>query len=375
MKFTVSSKALKNVTSLGIIKANISQFYYRSNVAQITATQDALKINIEASGIMTEMTLKGSGDEDTTKSVMIECAKFKNLIDSIDNDIITLEFIEGGIYVHAGRSKFAIPQLMDTNDAQLNAPNQGLTRDSVITIKPEDWQFVKDHQMYAISKSEKRPVYKNVWVGENKELIVGDMDISLFTYSNYGEFDTTCLLPPSLINLFISIPEGARIARCGRTYLLEIETDSYSMVTEFTPKYEDDETVGSYNAKIILSKLVHPENFVTVDISSIIKFINQASIVNQADVGKITEFIIADNQLTLNNRTNSCSMEVTSSENYQVNFATEFLKRVLSGFDADQVNIAPMYGNMVTPDGQQIQRVIGCIFWTEKLTAILAGQG
>ena len=68
-------------------------------------------------------------------------------------------------------------------------------------------------------------------------------------------------------------------------------------------------------------------------------------------------------------------MEVTSSENYQVNFATEFLKRVLSGFDADQVNIAPMYGNMVTPDGQQIQRVIGCIFWTEKLTAILAGQG
>ena len=119
MKFTVSSKALKNVTSLGIIKANISQFYYRSNVAQITATQDALKINIEASGIMTEMTLKGSGDEDTTKSVMIECAKFKNLIDSIDNDIITLEFIEGGIYVHAGRSKFAIPQLMDTNDEVL----------------------------------------------------------------------------------------------------------------------------------------------------------------------------------------------------------------------------------------------------------------
>ena len=80
MRFTVSTKPLKNVTDLGIIKANISKFYYRSNIVQITATRDTLKLNIEASGIKSRMTLSGSGDSDTAASVLVECAKFKNLI-------------------------------------------------------------------------------------------------------------------------------------------------------------------------------------------------------------------------------------------------------------------------------------------------------
>ena len=376
MKFTVSTIPLKNVMNLGIIKSNISKFYYRSNIVQITADRDTLKLNIEAASIKTRMTLRGSGDEDAVRTVMVECLKFKNLIDSIDSEIISLEFIDGGLYVHTGTSKFAISQIIDANDAQLDEPVDNFDTANTITITSSDWQFINDHQMFAISTSEKRPVYKNVWVGSDNAAIVGDFDASLFTYSKHGNFDSSCLIPPTLINLFTSIPEGSTIAKIDKNYVLNIETDNYSMVTEFTPKYEDDETVGSYNSEIILNILKHPENFITLDINPIIKFINQTAIVNQSDAGKITDFILGDGKLLLNNRSNSYSTEVDTDASYTVKFATAYLKSVLSNLDDDKVNVAPMKRTVPGANGQPATEItIGCIFWTDDLTIVLAGQG
>jgi len=375
MKFVVNTKPLKNVTNLGIIKANVSKYFYRSNLVQITANRDTLKLNIEASGIKTRMTLKGSGDEDTERSILLDCLTFKNLIDSIDKDVVTIEFVAGAIYVHAGTSKFAISQTLDVNDVQLDEPDDQYTGNTPVGIKPADWQFVKDHQMYAISTSENHPVYKNVWVGNDRDVIVGDFDCSLFTYSKNGNFDATCLLPPSLINLFTSIPEGSTVSKIGKAYLLNITTDSYSMVTEFTPKYEDDDAVGSYNSQIILGMLNHPENYITVETTPIIKFINQAAIISQSDVDKIIDFSVSDGQLVLTNKSSSYSMEVNTSASYSVKFATEFIKSVLSNFDADTINIAPMTRNMVGDNGQTVPVTIGCIFWSDTLTTVLAGQG
>ncbi len=230
--------------------------------------------------------------------------------------------------------------------------------------------------MFAISTSEKRPVYKNVWVGSDNAAIVGDFDASLFTYSKHGNFDSSCLIPPTLINLFTSIPEGSTIAKIDKNYVLNIETDNYSMVTEFTPKYEDDETVGSYNSEIILNILKHPENFITLDINPIIKFINQTAIVNQSDAGKITDFILGDGKLLLNNRSNSYSTEVDTDASYTVKFATAYLKSVLSNLDDDKVNVAPMKRTVPGANGQPATEItIGCIFWTDDLTIVLAGQG
>lgn len=373
MKFTVSTKPLKNVTDLGIIKANISKFYYRSNVVQITANRDTLKLNVEASGIKSRMTLKGSGDEDATKSILVDCSVFKSLIDGIDTDTMSIEFIDGGMRIQAGTSKFAIPQMLDVNDVQLDEPVDQYTASSTITVKPADWQFVKDHQMYAISSSAQHPVYKNVWVGSDKDILVGDFDSSLFTYSKKGEFDTTCLFPTSLINLFTSIPDGSTVSKVGRNYVLNIETDSYSMLTEFIPKYEDDEAVGSYNSGIILGMLAHPESYITIDVSPVTKFINQSSLLNQSDLDKIIEIAIADNTMTLTNKDSSYTMQVTSSESYSVKFDSTLLKSVLSNFDDDKVNIAPM--TREEPDGDaMVTKTIGCIFWTDNLTTLLAGQ-
>lgn len=366
MKFTVNTKSLKNATDLGIIKANISKYYYKSNVVQITATTDTLKINVEASGIKTKMVLGGSGDEDTVSSIIVDCSIFKSLIDSIDTDILSIEFIAGGIYIHAGTSKFSIPQMLDVNDVQLEEPSDDYDITSTSTIVPADWQFIKDHQMYAIATKESHPVYKNVWVGQDKDVIVGDYDSSLFTYSKRGKFDTTCLFPASLINLFTSIPEGSTVSKIGKSYILNITTDNYSIITEFLPKYEDDESVGSYNSAMILNMLAHPEQFITLDIAPLTKFINQTAILAQSEMDKVFDFILKDGELTLSNTTSSYSMQVDSSENYTVKFSSDLFKRVLSNFDSDKINIAPMYRGDMT---------IGCIFWTDNLTTLLAGQG
>lgn len=375
MKFTVSTKPLKNVTDLGIIKANISKFYYRSNIVQITANKDTLKLNIEASGIKTRMTLKGSGDEDKSVSIMVDCSMFKNLLNSIENDVITLEFVEGGLCIHAGTSKFAISQMLDVNDVQLTEPIDQYTATSSVVIKPADWQFIKDHQMYAISTSAQHPVYTNAWIGSNNEIIVGDYESSLFTYSKRGNFDSVCLFPTSLINLFTSIPEGSTVSKVGRNYVLSIDTDSYSMLTEFLPKYEDDESVGSYNSEIILGMLNHPDKFVTVEVGPITKFINQTAILNQNDMDKIIDFVIKDGKLTMSNKTSSYSMEVAADESYEVKFPSDMLKNVLSNFDADKVNIAPMRRDETDDDGNTKVITIGCLFWTDTLTTLLAGQG
>ena len=365
MKFTVNTKPLKNVTNLGIIKANISRHYHRSSLVQITADCNTLKLNIEASRIKTEMTLHGSGDGDTAKSIIVECTKFKALLDSLDNDVTTLEFVDGGLCIHAGSSKFVIPQMLDVNDVQLDTPMDQYHAESTVIIQPRNWQFIKDHQMFALATKEERPVYRNVWVGADHDVIVGDMDLSLFTLSKRGDFGTSCLLPATLINLFASIPEGSTVSKVGRSYILTIATDSYSLVTEFTPKYEDDESVGSYSSEIIMSKLVHPAEYVTVDASPVLKFISQTALFRETDIDKALTFGIADGKLTLANKANTYSMSVATSASYSLLFNADLLKGVLSNLDSNTVNIAPM--------SDESGKVAGCIFWTDDLTAILAG--
>ena len=373
MKFTVNTKPLKNVIALGIIKANVSNFYKRSQLVQITATRDSLTLNIQASSIKTRMILHGSGDEDVVVSTIVDCSQFKQLVDSIDTTVMSLDFIPGGISIRTGSSKFSIPQTLDIEDARLDEPMEDFTPTNPITIKPSDWQFVKDHQMYAISKKEEHPVYTNVWVSSDHDILVGDFDLGRFTYSHQGTFDTTCLLPTSLINLFTSIPDNSVIYKVGRSYVLQVETDSYSMVTEFLPKYEDDESVGNYNSAIILSRLVHPEQFMSINAEPIIKFLNQTNILNQSDRDKVLDVTLAEGKLTVSNRNGSYSADARGVNDFTIKFNLDLFKGVISNFDADTINMAPLMGASKGPDGQIKEIPVGCIFWTDKLTAMLAG--
>lgn len=373
MRFTVSTKPLKNVIKLGIIKANISNYYHRSTVVQITANRDTLKLNIEASGIKTCMTLKGSGDEDTTAITIVDCLMFKNLIDSIDSDILTIEFIDGGIYIYAGTSKFALSQVLDANDVQLNEPTDIREAQSTVIMHPEDWQFVKDHQLYALADNQDQPIYTNVWVGSNHEVITGDVKVERFTYSKKGSFDSQCLLTPSLINLFTSIPGGSVVSRVGKNYILSIETDSYSLLTDFLPKYESDAGVGSYNADIFLGIMAHPDSCVTLDLTPINKFLKQTSILGNSERARLFTLSIGDGKLTLSNESSSYSVDVVTEDSYSIQFSIDLLRGALASFDSDRIHIAPTRSESYAEDIQD-SNPTGCIMWTDELTVVLSAE-
>ena len=265
--------------------------------------------------------------------------------------------------------------MLDVNDVQLTEPIDNYSTTGSITIRPSDWQFVKDHQLYAVSASETRPVYKNVWVSDKKDVVTGDMDRGLFTYSKACDFGSTCLLPASLVNLFTTIPEGATITKADRDYILDIEADSYKMITQFTPRYEDDESIGSYHAEIVMDKFKHPDEHIILDIVPMVKFINQNAILANSDKDKVLGFAVDNGTLTLSTPSNSYSMPADTTKNYSIYFDIEFIKPLLASFDTDKINMAPMSRMAEDDDGKQFEQVYGLSFWSDTLTMVLAGKG
>ena len=70
-KFTVSTKPLIDGLNLGILNANISNFFQRSTMAQVTANKNTLVINLEAAFIYSEVEFKGMGTEDESATIFV----------------------------------------------------------------------------------------------------------------------------------------------------------------------------------------------------------------------------------------------------------------------------------------------------------------
>ena len=366
MKFTLSTKPLQNAVDLGIIKENISKFNQKSCLAQITATRETLRINIEAPSIYTEISLKGSGDSDTAETIFVDCSLLRQLIDSFDKDVTSLDFVEGGIVLHSGSSKFTLPKLLDSSNLSLNRPASTSDTDS-IELKSGDWKFVKDHQMFAISIWMIHPVYTKVWIGEDGKVIVGDIDNVIFTLSNKSNLGSTCLLNPTIINLFTNLPEGSKIKKIDNSYILMVETDGYTLTSQFIPEYETDEGVGSYNSEAILGTLNKPENYIEVDVAPVIKFLNQADIVATAQ-DTSTSFKVEGDILTLSRGSGDLKMNVNKVgqiDNYLGDFKSTFFKSIFSSMDSDKIKIGPVYNE---------DELSGSLFWTDNLSVVLAFQ-
>ena len=367
MKFTTSTKPFQNAIDLGIIKENISKFNQKSCLAQVTATRENLRINIEAPSIYTEMVLKGSGDSDTETSVYVDCSSLRQLVDSFDKDVTTLDFVEGGIVLHSGSSKFTLPKLIESNNLSLTRPADAAENATSIELKSGDWKFVKDHQMFAISIWMIHPVYTKVWIGEGGKVIVGDIDNVIFTLSEKSNLGSTCLLNPTIINLFTNLPEGSKIQKIDNSYLLTVDTDGYLLKSQFVPEYEADEGVGSYNSDAILETLNKTEAYIEVDVAPIIKFLNQADIIATAQ-DTSTFFKIEGNKLTLTRGASDLKLDVTKTgelADYSGDFKSTFFKSIFSSVDSDKIKIGPVYNE---------EELSGCVFWTDSLAVVLAFQ-
>ena len=218
--------------------------------------------------------------------------------------------------------------------------------------------------MYAIGMSSVRPIYNRAWVGQSGDVIVGDYENSIFTKSDKNQLDKTCLLSHTIINLFNSLPEGAVIATSENGYVISVQTDGYEYLTEFSPEYESDEGVGSYNSEIILDMLnTDDSQSVTVNVNGIKKLLDQTSILSSKSDNTIL-FKLEPGQISLvdDNIDGKISVEGNVEGSYELKFKTDLIKSVMSNFDEETINMAPKHQGDV---------IVGIIFWTKNMSVVL----
>ena len=360
MQFTVSTKPFADALDLGVIPANISKYYRLSCLAQLTATKNQLRINLEASNVVTEILLKGSGDEDREVTGFVDCLVLKQLVNTFESNTTRIEYADGGLILYSGNSKFNMPFLAEASEGELRRPNLPANNVTKIPLSLDDWKFVKDYQMYAIALSFVHPVYTNVWIGQDGDVIVGDFDNSLFTFSKKNNLGTTCLLPDTIINLFNSLPSGASITMMDKSYRVDVKTDGYEYATEFTPKYEDEN--ANYSAEPILSSVVKDEsNAVKVAVAPITKALSQAELLSSTS--EVVDLSVTANEVRIKDENIDCKLSFEGTCNpFEVQLNSKLFKSLVNHIDAENMTISP-----IVNDGE----VAGIIVWTPSLTVML----
>lgn len=363
MKFTLSTKPFADALALGIINSNVSRFYSKSCVAQLTIEGNCLRINLQALQIITELTLKGKSDGTGPNIVIVDSMLLKQLVSTFEASTTTLELTDDGLVIHSGKSKFNLPNVSEVDSTYLDRPVSELDNNTMVSIDKSDWKFIKDNQLYAISMSFSYPVYTRVWVSDSSDVLVSDIDNGLFTHSNRGKLGSTCLLTDTIINLLNSLPEGSKLAKLDNSYLISAHTDTFSLVSEFTPEYEDD--IGSYNSPMILKMIEKDNPSIKIPTASVKKFLSQAELLSNSseDVIKLglsaNQFYIKDNNV-------DCKIEVENSTDikFDVDFKTKLIKSAICNYTDEFINISPIY---------QEGELGGLLMWNDSLSTILAG--
>lgn len=369
MIFTTNTKPLSDALALGVINSNVNKFYSRSCIAQIRARGNDLTLNLEAAFIKTEIRLKGNADNhDVEGLAMVDCLLLKQLVSTFESSTVQIEFVEGGIVLKSGASKFTLSSIVDADDIELDKPSIPEYSAESIDIDKSDWRFIKDNQMYAIAMSFIHPVYTRVWIGDQGDVLVGDMDNSIFTHSKKNKLGTTCLLSDTIINLFNSLPEGAKLVKGNnRAYVISIKTDAFDMLCEFKPQYEDEEEVGSYSSDIILDMMNHPEDSVEVSTVSINKYLSQATILstNSDDTVKFIYDYDNPEQVILKDKNSSVNIPCKGTIlPVDITFKTSLLRSAISNYSDETLKISPYISD---------DEVVGILIWSKDLTTVLAG--
>ncbi len=363
MKFTLSTKPLSDALDLGVIPGNISKYYRLSCLAQLTATRQELRINLEASNVVTELTLVGTGDEDGPVTGFVDCLVLKQLVGTFEANTTTIEYTEGGVILHSGSSKFTLPFLAESADGELRRPQAAPEGAATVPVDLKDWKFIKDYQMYAVALSFVHPIYTNAWIGQDGDVIVGDFDNSLFTFSKKSKLGRTCLLPDTIINLFNSLPEGANITLMDKSYRIDLKTDAYQYTSEFSPKYEDEDNNGNYSAAAIMGSLQKSEeNSIKVPVAPIAKVLSQADLLSSSGDNKI-QFNVVGDQLRIYDDNVDCKVKFEGNcPEFNIPLNSSQFKSIIGHVDEDTIKISPAWMD---------NSVAGLTIWTDNLTVMV----
>ena len=367
MKFTLSTKPLVDALNIGVINGNISKFYLKSCLAQLTATKKALTINLEASAVVSEIILKGQGDSDETATVFVDCLLLKQLVSTFESSTVTIEYIEGGIILHSGSSKFTLSKMIEGTQLSLRTPELAPKNSVSIPVDKSKWKFIEDYQMYAIAMSFVTPIYTRVWMGSDGQVIVCDFNEQLFTTSSKGSLGQTCLVSDTIVNLFNNLPDDAKITQIGKSYRIDVKTDGFEYAAQFDPQYEGDEGVGNYKSDVILDTMHADEtNCFSVPVLAVAKSLSQSDLLSRSSDDTIVMSLEGD-EFRLKDENIDCKVKVEGNcAPFKVEFTTRLLKSVMSNLDEDVVKISPV----IDESGV----AAGIVLWTSDLKVMLGGR-
>lgn len=371
MKFIIDTSKLINAVSLAIISSNVNRFDYKSSLVQLTANPETniLTINLDANYTYTEVRLSGEcvceSDEDANTKKFIDVTMFKQLVCSFDSKVTEIEFIDSGIVLYSGTSKFNLPQIIDGEDMSLTSPDNIGSEDEEIEFNKSDWEFIKNNQFYALAKDFVHPIYTYVYIG-NGNTITGNMNESLFTLSHRLDLgDTVSLLSDKNIISGSMLPDNTKFAKHGESFIFYTETNDFIYTMQFLPKYEGKSDLGYYNADIILDLMKIPEDgYCSIETSSVKKFISQISILSQKNEDYL-QFEIKDNKLKMiykNNNINIISIGGNCTD-FKLNFMLSNVKNAINNYSSDEIHISPVYNNDNV--------MAGMLIWDDNLTTIV----
>lgn len=362
MKFTVSVKPLKTALSLAVVNKNINKNIQKSMVIQIRATDKRLILNTEAAAIKTEVSVYGTGDGDA--AIIVDALMLKNLISTIDSNQITLDFDNPNfVSVVNGSSFYRIAKVLDTSMASLSTP-MAVSGDGK-EVNKADWQFIAAHQMFALPHDTTAyPVYNNVWVGENGDVISGDMTQSIFAHSGKSNLGAKYLLSDSIINLLCSVPDGSKIAKGDDdAYSISYESDSIKYLAEFKPAVEGASS-GDYKSGTILPLLsVANSPYAEIGISDIGKVLSQLKIVSAGDT-KVRMTVSSDSVSFSGNSINtSIPAEGNLTDVAEGNFKISLLSSIISALPGTSVKLSKAMNR---------DKNVGLVFSSDDLTIVCA---
>lgn len=348
MIFEVNASALKDAVNTGIINANISKYYKKSSITQIKAYGDHIELIVNYDHVITQLNIPGEGDFDSTSPYFVDSATFKQLINTIDCDIVFLDFIDGGIIISTTSSKFTVSNIVNTEDFELSAPSVDVPKLSKIPFDSEDWKFIKTNQLYALANNFLNPIYTMVYVGNDSDVIVGDYDHGIFTHSKKTSMQGPCLFKSDIINLFTSLDGDPSVYINTITdpkhasYILTNTFDTYSYISEIFPIYEGSD-YGEYHADLILNTFEETQYACNADANAVYKFLTQVGVLSNSN-DSVIQWKYQDSTLTLSNKVCKCELP-TDGEccDYTIKLPLDLLQSIFSKYIkySEPVNISP----------------------------------
>lgn len=371
MKFTSNVKPLQDVLDLVVVPSNISKFYAKSTILQVSIdSKGQLILNSEADSVISEARLKGSVDKIESTTTFVDSVQFKALIATLDSPTVQLDFDGGHIVVQSGRSKFSIPNPGIDGTMALQSPVE--PSGTEFDLKSDIWKSVKDKQMYSLSDNFVKLVYTYIFNG-TKEIMVGDYMNGLFTRTPKVGLPSQCLLSSNVVSVILSVDNDSKGYHVDRSFVIVSTTDTYQFISELKPKYETSPEVGSYNSEMISELFTKADmDGILLPIVKVKLLLLQSNLLLEGDSPSI-KWSCADNILRFTSDKGEVDGEIEGKltgkpKKWELEFKLKNIMSVISNLDGENIGVYPSFQE----EGDEVI-CNALVFKDDSVEVILAG--